>query len=415
MTPFARKISDFIRAEGLPGPGAKVIVGLSGGADSTALLAVLCELGYKCIALNCNFGLRGAEAERDSCHAELTAKRLGTEFHRKDFDAGKYADANHISVEMACRDLRYEFFEHMRLMVAAEAIAVGHHRDDNVETFFLNLLRGSGIHGLRGMLPKRDNIIRPLLAATRKEIFEYLEERGLEYVVDSSNLENDFKRNKLRNVIMPVFEREFPGVTAKIADSINLLRANEVLYNSLLPEMPESLAGASPTLIHEWLAPYGFNAAQCSKIAAASSGTLFKSSTHTLTICPKGNYHLESATGGSQLHRRPHLSGRYIPFTSGFRPQPGVLYMDADAIPADAEWELRPWRPGDRMRPFGMRGHRAVSDILADAGVPADRRAQTYVLTLNGEIVWAVGFRTSAYYPITNYTTEILEIYHEKV
>ena len=89
--------------------------------------------------------------------------------------------------------------------------------------------------------------------------------------------------------------------------------------------------------------------------------------------------------------------------------------MDADAVPVDAEWELRPWRPGDRMRPFGMRGHKAVSDILAEAGVPADKRDQTYVLTLNGEIVWAVGYRTSAYYPITNYTTEILEICHETV
>ncbi|MCM1310787.1 MAG: tRNA lysidine(34) synthetase TilS [Bacteroides sp.] len=409
MKRFAFEVKRYIEAERLLSPGAKIVVGLSGGADSTALLAVLCELGYECIAVNCNFGLRGAEAERDSLHARHTAQLLGAKFFRKDFDAKKYAADRGISLEMACRDLRYDYFAQFD----ADAIAVGHHREDNVETFFLNLLRGSGIHGLRGILPRRDKIIRPLLNSTRAEIVAYLQERGLEYVVDSSNLENDFMRNRLRNVVLPLLEREFPGASAKIAESISLLRANEQLYNSLLPARPERLVGQSPTLIFEWLAPYGFNACQCAKISTAHSGAVFTSLTHKLTICPKGKYNLESTA--SQPCRRPKLQGHYLPFTENFRPRPGVLYLDAEALPFDGEWELRPWQPGDRMRPFGMRGNRPVSDILADAGVPADRRAQTYVLTLNGEILWAVGYRTSAYYPITNYTTEILEISNEEI
>lgn len=412
MTPFGRKVREFIDAEGLPAPGAKLIVGLSGGADSTALLAVMAELGYDCIAANCNFGLRGDEAERDSRHAENVARRLGAAFRRRDFDAGAVAAERGISLEMACRELRYDFFEELRLREGAEAVAVGHHREDNVETFFLNLLRGSGIHGLRAMLPRRDNIIRPLLGVSKSDILDYLSERGLDYVEDSTNRANDFKRNRLRNVVLPLLEREFPGASAKIADSIGLLRANEALYNSLIPPMPESFVGASPTLVHEWLAPFGFNADQCVKIPSAQSGAVFTSPTHRLTICPKGKYAIEA---GPAHEGAPRLTQRIIPFSENFRPRPGVLYLDADAIPAVGDWELRPWRPGDRMRPFGMRGNRAVSDILAEAGVPADKRRETYVLTLNGEILWAVGYRTSAYYPITNYTTEILEIRHENI
>ncbi len=431
MTAFARKIREFINAEHLLTPGATVIVGISGGADSSALLAVLTELEYRCIAANCNFGLRGDEAERDSLHAAKTATKLGADFCRKDFNARKVADERHISTEMACRDLRYGYFEQLRSDHDAEAIAVGHHREDNVETFFLNLLRGSGIHGLRGMLPRRDAIIRPLLNVSRQEILDYLKVLGLDYVVDSSNLENDFKRNRLRNIILPAMEKEFPGANAKISDSINFLRANEALYNSLLPPMPESLAGVSPTLLHEWLAPCGFTSDQCAKIPTAQSGAVFTSPTHKLTICPHGKYNVSTlcrASGVDGLKSqpdalqslpdhdcRPRLSGRYLPFAENFRPVPGVLYLDAEALPAEADWELRPWRPGDRMRPFGMRGNRAVSDILAEAGVPADQRRQTYVLTLNGEIIWVVGYRTSAYYPITKYTTEILEIRHEEI
>lgn len=413
MTSFARKVGKFIDAGKLLSPGAKVIVGLSGGADSTALLAVLSELGYDCVALNCNFHLRGDEAERDSLHAELTAKKLGAQFFRRDFDARDYASAKGISLEMACRDLRYGYFSEMLRSTGAEAVAVGHHRDDNVETFFLNLLRGSGIHGLRGMLPKRDTIIRPFLGVTRSEILGYLAERNLEYVEDSSNLENDFKRNKLRNIILPLIEREFPGATAKIADSVNLLRENEQLYNSLLPEIPDSITGAMPTLIYEWFSAYGFNPDQCASIATAQSGAVFTSPTHELTICPGGKFELIQQND----HRdtRPELSGQIVAAPANFIPRPGVLYLDADAIPAEAEWHLRPWQPADRMRPFGMSGSRPVSDILAEAGIAANRRGETYVLTLNGDILWAIGFRTSALYPVTENTTRIIEIYHEKI
>ncbi len=408
---FEERIARYIAAEGLLQPGAKVVVGLSGGADSAALLAVLCALGYRCIAVHCHFGLRGAEADRDLEHSRRLADRLGAEFRQVRFNTREYMAANGVSAEMACRELRYDFFERLRVETAAEAIAVGHHREDNVETFFLNLLRGSGIHGLRGMLPRRDRIVRPLLGVSKADILGYLREKGIDYVTDSSNLEDDFKRNRLRNRLLPLLEAEFPGAMEAIDRSLRNLRGNEELYNVLLPQRSDSLNGVSPTLLHEWLAPLGFNGDQCERMLSASAGATFTSPTHRLTICPGRRYVLGPL--GSEAER-PRLCGRIIDRPADFSPCSGVLYMDADAVGEDARWELRPWQPGDRMRPFGMKGSKPVSDLMAEAGIAASRRPQSYLLTLNGEIVWLVGHRASALYPITENTKRIIEIRHEK-
>lgn len=409
---FKERIARHISAEGLLQPGSKVVVGFSGGADSAALLAVLCALGYRCVAVHCHFGLRGAEADRDLDHSCELARRLGAEFRSVRFQTAEYMAAHGVSAEMACRELRYDFFEALRRETDAEAIAVGHHREDNVETFFLNLLRGSGLHGLRGMLPKRGRIIRPLLAVSKADILDYLRDNGIDYVTDSSNLSNDFKRNRLRNSVLPLLEREFPGATEAIERSLANLRGNEELYNSLLPERRDSLEGVTPTLLHEWLAPMGFNADQCGRILSASAGATFASPSHLLTLCPGGRYVVEPIDAAAE---RPRLSGRIYDRPADFFPVRGVLYMDADAIEAVSPgWELRSWVPGDRMRPFGMKGTKPVSDLLAEAGVPASHRAGSYVLTINGDIVWAVGVRASALYPVTSETKRIIEIRHEK-
>lgn len=410
---FKERIADYIASERLLQPGARVIVGLSGGADSAALLAVLSELGYRCIAVHCNFGLRGAEADRDMEYSQaLAVVRFGAEFRSVRFDTAAHMAARAISAEMACRELRYDYFERLRVETGAEAIAVGHHREDNVETFFLNLLRGSGLHGLRGMLPKRGCIIRPLLKVSKAEILDYLSENGIDYVTDSSNLSDDYKRNKLRNRVLPLLEADFPGAIEAIERSMTNLRGNEALYNSLLPGRSDSLEGVSPTLLHEWLAPFGFNSDRCEQILQSVSGAVFHSSTHRLTLCPGRRYVLEPIGVKSV---RPNLTGRIIDRHADFSPLPGVLYLDADAVEATPpRWQLRPWCRGDRMRPFGMKGTKLVSDLLAEAGVPASHRPQSYVLTLNDEIVWAVGVRASALYPVTSETKRIIEIHHEK-
>lgn len=407
---FEQRIARFIASEQLLSPGATVIVGLSGGADSAALLAVLTALGYRCIAVHCHFGLRGDEADRDLEHSARLAEKLGCEFRSIRFNTWEYMADNHLSVEMACRELRYDFFEKLRLETGAAAIAVGHHRSDNIETFFLNLLRGSGIHGLRGMLPKRDNIIRPLLETTRAEVEDYLNEQGISFIIDSSNLSNDFKRNKIRNKILPVIEAELPGAMEAIERSISNLRGNEDLYNQLLPPRTNYLEGVSPTLLHEWLAPLGFNSDQCQRILSSAPGAEFRSATHRLTVCTGKRYVLDESDA---LIEKPRLSGRIIKRSENFSFTAEAIYLDADALPGNAVWELRPWQPGDRMKPFGMKGTKLVADLLAEAGIAASRRPESFVLTLNEEIVWAVGVRASALFPITDNTLNIIEISHE--
>lgn len=399
------RTSRFIAAEQLLRPGDAVVVALSGGADSSALLAILCELGYRCVAVHCHFGLRGAEADRDMEHSRKLASRLGAEFREVRFDTQAYMREHGVSAEMACRDLRYDFFEKIRRETQATAIAVGHHREDNVETFFLNLLRGSGIHGLRGMLPRRDHIVRPLLNEPKSELVNYLASRGIDYVEDFTNAENDFKRNRLRNVVLPLLEREFPGASDAIVRSLECLRGNEELYNSLLPPMSDRLEGVSPTLLHEWLAPYGFNSSQCRQMLEAQSGAEFVSPTHKITICPGRKFWVAA----DATCRVPTLAHRVIQPPVKF--EPGVLYLDADK--AQGEFQLRRWREGDRMRPFGMKGTKLVSDILAEAGIPASERKNSYVLTFDNNIIWVPGIRASALYPVTDKTTKILEIRHE--
>lgn len=407
---FEQRIARYIASEHLLSPGAKVIVGLSGGADSAALLAVLTVLGYECIAGHCHFGLRDEEADRDLEHSAALAAQLGCKFCHVKFNAKQYMAEHGISAEMACRELRYDYFEKLRTEEDAEAIAVGHHYEDNIETFFLNLLRGSGLHGLRGMLPANGKIIRPLLEASRSEIEAFLSSRNIGYVIDSTNLDNDFKRNKLRNRILPLLEAEFPGATEAIGRSIANLRGNEQLYNTLLPPRRDSLEDVTPTLLHEWLAPMGFNSDQCRQMLNAAPGAQFYSSAYRLTLCSNRYYVIDKLNSGV---KKPHLTGRIIKRQPNLLPKKGVIYLDADKVPENSRWKLRTWQPGDRMRPFGMKGSKLVADLLAEAGIAASRRRESFVLTLNNEIIWAVDVRASALYPITDKTVNIIEITHE--
>ena len=175
----------------LSADGGPVIVALSGGADSVALLAVMTALGYDCIAAHCNFGLRGGESERDMAHASAVASRLGARLETVRFDVPARCAATGESVEMACRELRYEWFEKLKRRYGAQALLTGHHRDDNVETMFLNLLRGAGIRGVAGISAAGDRRMSPMLAMSRADILDYLRLRGLDYVTDSSNLTTD--------------------------------------------------------------------------------------------------------------------------------------------------------------------------------------------------------------------------------
>ncbi|MBQ5750362.1 MAG: tRNA lysidine(34) synthetase TilS, partial [Bacteroidaceae bacterium] len=205
------RIAEYIAQEQLLVPQERVIVGLSGGADSVALLAVLTDLGYECVACHCNFMLRGEESVRDRNHAEEIARRLNVKFAETTFATTDYARQEGISIEMAARQLRYEWFEKMRIEHRAQAIAVAHHRDDNAETLLLNLTRGTGLAGLTGISARNGHIVRPMLCVSREEIIDYLTHKQLPYVTDSTNLEAIYTRNKLRLEVIPLLRQINPA------------------------------------------------------------------------------------------------------------------------------------------------------------------------------------------------------------
>lgn len=211
--------------------GGKYIVALSGGADSVSLLFVLKhlehELGIGVEAAHCNFHLRGAESVRDEEFCKQLCSRLDVPLHLIHFDTQAYADLHRVSIEMAARDLRYGYFENLRRDIEAQDICVAHHRDDSVETVLLNLVRGTGLRGLRGIQPRNGNIIRPLLSLSREDIVQYLGALGESYVTDSTNLHNDVKRNKIRLDVMPLLRELNPSVSQSIFESS--LRVGEAL------------------------------------------------------------------------------------------------------------------------------------------------------------------------------------------
>ncbi len=315
---FLRKIKTYISAHRLLDEGQRVIVALSGGADSVALLHVLQQLGYASEAVHCNFHLRGEESMRDERFVRSLCERLNVPLRVVNFDTTEYAAAHHISIEMAARDLRYDYFRKVADEEGIIAVAVAHHLNDSAETFLLNLMRGTGINGLRGIRPKNGLIVRPLLCITRQEILAYLEGLGQPYVTDSTNLQDDFTRNKIRLKLLPLMQTINPSVQQSIVATADRLSELADVYTRLIDEgksrvtapLPEA-EGTSFTvdstallrepmpesLLFELLHPCGFNSAQVSTIFAQLqtdiSGRTFLSPTwravkdrHRLLVTP---------------------------------------------------------------------------------------------------------------------------------
>jgi len=207
-----KKVKEFIEKEDLFSKQDKILVALSGGADSVALTRILITLGYHCEAAHCNFELRGEESDRDEDFVRNFCRSLNIKCHSIHFETRRYADQQSISIEMAARELRYNWFSKICEESDCQVVAVAHHKDDSVETMLLNLIRGTGINGLLGIRPKNGNVVRPLLCASRQEVVAYLHRMNQTYVTDSTNLEDEYTRNKIRLNLLPLMEEINPSV-----------------------------------------------------------------------------------------------------------------------------------------------------------------------------------------------------------
>ena len=425
-----RKVSRYIARRGLfqtaDGRMAKVLVGLSGGPDSVVLLHLLRRLGYDCRAVHVNFHLRGAEADRDEASATRFCEREGIPCRTEHLPAAPYAAAHCLSVEMAARELRYECFETIRRDEGLDWIAVGHHRDDNIETFFLNLLRGSGLHGLSGIRPENGRIARPLLCLSRSEILSYAESFGLPYVTDSSNLVPDVRRNRIRLQLLPLLERIVPAADQSISRSLDLLsEADEVYQATVSRELGRILAGDSVSVagleaceapqgvLHAWLSPYGFNGKTVSDVwlfRHAQTGRRFTAPERELLL-DRGVLRLLPLTEKEEL---PALQWREIPV----KDQDALTLVSTDPWRATLDLEgvtlplsVRRPLPGERFVPYGMKGSKKVVDLLTDAKWARNEKEKAVVVVdAAGRIVWLPGLRAAAPCAVSASTRHILEI-----
>ena len=406
----------------------KYLVAISGGADSVCLLLKMIEEGRSVEAVHCNFHLRGDESDRDEAFVVSLCQRLGVPLHRVHFDTKEYAALHKVSIELAARELRYRYFEQLRQDIGAEAIMVAHHRDDNVETVLMNMVRGTGIRGMAGIRPVNGHILRPLLDMSRADIVAYLARKGETYVTDSTNLEDDATRNKFRHHVIPLLQSLNPkasenihSTSRHIAEAEKILswaisRArHDVFMSPSLIDIDKLLSFVSPSyLLNEICRDYGFTPSQCDDMLAAASashvGATFLSSTHIATIATVGgSLCIQFAPKSAQPkeYRLPEpgiyrladglsLTLEKTDISDDFRisKSPEVATLDINKVKFPLT--LRPIRQGDRFTPFGMKGTKLVSDYLTDIKCSViDRQRQMVVEDSTGMIIWLVGRRTN--------------------
>ena len=414
----------------------KLLVGLSGGADSMALLNVLIELKYDCVAAHCNFHLRGEESDKDQLYVEDWCNFKNIPLITVDFDTTKYAADNKISIEMAARELRYGWFERVRKEHDADYIAVGHHLNDSIETFLLNLIRGTGISGLSGIAPKNGRVVRPLLSVSREEIEEYLDGKATNFRVDSTNLEDIYTRNFVRLNLLPSLEKINPSINDAIArTSKNLSEVEKVYRHVMEKDIKEVLLDnvidivklrqtISPqSVLFEILFPLGFSPSSIEDVLDsidATPGKVFYSPSHrlikdriSLLIDELSTNEVENRTftinkGNTHIDLPLDMSFDVKPYPVDITKSPKYLYLDADLITYPLV--LRKWQLGDWFVPFGMKGRKKLSDFFTDQKFSIKDKEDVWILVSGEDIVWVVGHRSDDRFRVTPKTKNILVI-----
>ena len=420
--------------------GDRLVLALSGGIDSIVLADLLLKSKEEFVVAHCNFHLRGEESDGDEQFVREYAENNDIQYFVKHFDTEQYAAEQSVSIEMAARDLRYAWFEELRQQLGYDKIAVAHHADDQAETFFMNLLRGAGLRGLKGMQPMNGVIIRPMLWASREQIHQYAVENQIEWREDHTNAENVYLRNKIRNRLLPVFDELHPEARQGLYKSLEHLASENELYRELLSEklsqivkyddgvqrvkVPEPVEGpTSFQLLFEWLRQYGFNTDQCRFIFEAIEsgiGNHYYSPTHQLVIGRNElqlseiksveDEEIQIVIGEEEILSPIHLRFSQFEKTADFiiNKSPNVAQLDADKI--QFPLTLRHWRHGDRFHPLGMKGSKLLSDFFVDQKLTEFQKRNVWLLvSADHTILWVVGYRMDDRFKIEERTRTVLE------
>ena len=428
------KVGTYVERYNLLNYNDLYIVALSGGADSVALLLLLKEQGFRIHAAHCNFHLRGEESDRDEAFCVELCGRLGIELHRVHFDTKTYADLHHVSIEMAARELRYRWFEQLRQDIGAAAVCVAHHQNDSVETILMNIIRGTGLRGLTGIQARNGYVLRPLLCVSRDEIERFLSERGQSYVTDSSNLTEDYMRNKIRLQVLPLLQTLNPAVLNHILQTAENLAAAQATIDVLLKGIcgSKSLNLSEYTdylsreyITFEWLRNYGFNGSQVHQLLASDTGAIFTSPMGYEVLRDRNRLLVEPVLEPMKPLKIPEEGVYVLPqMAIGNHPDSKIrvkrmsVTVSKDSAIATLDSQkvqfpltVRRAAEGDWMVPFGMKGRKLLSDLMTDRRMTLfEKRRQLVVVDAHDEVIWAVGLRTDQRVAVTSDTAETLEL-----
>ncbi len=426
-----------IDAKKLIRAGQKILLAVSGGIDSMVLMHLFENSGYDYGVVHCNFQLRGEESDGDEKFVREQVQMHGIPSFFKTFDTQEYARLNGISIEMAARELRYNYFEEIRLEHAYDLIATAHHQDDLIETFFLNLSRKTGIKGLTGIKDKSGHLIRPMLFAGRQKIEVYAAKNYIEYREDSSNNEVVFQRNYLRHKILPLFSELNPAFKKNLLASIDNLRDAENVYISVLKEDKETVVVENDGVIQidieklrttqfpqllllEVLSPLNFNSSVVDEVfhsLEAESGKQFFSKTHRLVKDRDQLFISELKESEEKIY---YIEKDDVELFEPF----DILVQKADSVNFDIikrsnvaciDYDMiqfplliRKWKQGDYFQPLGMTGIKKVSDFLIDRKVPLHEKENVWLLCSGKKIVWIMGLRLDERFKVASDTKKVL-------
>jgi tRNA(Ile)-lysidine synthase len=435
-----RRLSDYIEHYQLFTREEPVLLAVSGGVDSIVLTHLMHKANYNFSIAHCNFKLRGEASEGDEVFVRNLAQQLGKKVYVKEFRTSEYATSNGISIQMAARELRRQWFESLAISEGFVKIVTAHHFNDSLETALYNITKGTGIAGLTGMPPSNGIYARPLMFATRQLILEYARSNQLAWREDASNATTKYHRNLIRHQVIPVLKQINPALEFSFQSTVERITAAANIYRGVIEKYRLELLIADGKgyrvsvsaiqntneprqIIYEILLPFGFNYHQAADILSSlgkQSGKRFFSMEYSLTIDRDFAFLMPQESSPEMVMpvnlQDPHLSflDQDFYFENGPREnyeinadlESALLDMDQLTFPLT----VRRWKEGDWFRPLGMRNKKKVSDFMIDLKIPLNLKERIPVFTSGENIVWVAGHRIDDRYKITSRTRKIFRI-----
>lgn len=414
-----------------------VLIALSGGLDSVVLTHLMQKVNPNCILAHCNFNLRGIESDSDEAFVKELGDKLGLEVVSIHFNTQKKAAEEKLSIQMAARKLRYQWFSEIAAHRNIKHILTGHHKEDVLETFLINFTRGTGLEGLTGIPEKNGSVLRPLLPFSRDEIRKYAEENAITWREDQSNASTKYLRNKIRHEVVPILKELNPNLLNSFDQTLQHLKESSLLANDQIVSFKKQAFsyGAAGEIaicvekikalkhpkayLYALLKPYGFvNSDETTSLLEAQSGKFLYSQTHrilkdrknfvltALEVPTKPNFLIHETT--TQIAAPLHLKIENVQEASDFKPSIALLDKSKLKFPLS----VRKWEKGDYFYPIGLRGKKKLSKYFKDEKYSLLEKESTWILCSGEEIVWVVGKRLDERYKITKETTSILKIAH---